>query len=338
MRLRWALWIIIASVRCCCKGRGRGKVTQTVRGIAQSISRMILSWIGLGVIGLCIVTNWAIAANGTETSNTIPLNFHREQTLPYGVPTVEARTQGESMALLLDLGEKQAELLVHPRVLTHIQVTWQSAPCSRETQPSRCVHQFTLSSLSLGNMPLMPITGEVLTRLWYPSSEVEFSETPFVYDGKLGYPFFSKFNVLIDYPDATLVLYKKGVLPGFLKARRWIKLHFTGQLITPVLLNKRVIKLQWDTACIPSKMNARLLKHVKLAACPRNAPYKRSGQCRRLKTRALSTKAGRLLPATWFQLESADPRPQVDGVMGANFFQNHSVFLDFQRHNIYVKE
>lgn len=281
-----------------------------------------------------------IFAQSQKASATIqtvlPLRFDSGNQAPYGLPSTVITIQGKKLPILFDTGASKAELVLSQEALKNINVKFTKKKiCFKAFDGKHCQKEFIIPEIKLGAFVVKNVKGTLMTKLW-GGHEENFIPTEASRNGVLGFGLLSKFNVLLDYPNAKVLLIKPGNQPSDYKIKRWVHFPFVGYLNTNLKINGKIINVSWDTGAVPSVIRKSIASDFKSTPCPGNAPYARKN-CLSVETTSFTTDKDEELPNTWFKIVDMPSYAPFDALIGDNFYKENLVYFDFNKHCIYVK-
>ncbi len=263
---------------------------------------------GVCAAALCAISLSVAAQDVRKSEGSLPIRVPLE--FEGRLPTVMATISGKPVSLFVDLGGYKAialkassggslDLSYGDRI-----ERWRNS--DGEVFSSRL---FSVSDLKLGSATLNGLDGIEL-----PGDDSRFSQ-----DGYLGYPTLSRFVVVIDYPLGELRLYPqgaKGVVERECGAS--FPLQVIGGVVrSTVTTNEGPLIFQWDTGSTEN-----VLRPSSLAG---PSPTQKSASHPFSKFDVGGHDLGRIrIPLREFVA------PDVDGILGTDFFESRVVCLDLQ--------
>jgi hypothetical protein len=166
------------------------------------------------------------------------------------------------------------------------------------------------------------------------------NKTQSLKNGVIGLAFLQRFNLLINYPEKQVVLYKQEVVPA-INLKSWIRIPFStknGFIETDASIDRVKLRLAWDTGFAPSRLKPfnQFKKHIEV--CPSN--YDIFGKSLVCYTSRQISMSNVKIPNTVFlytDLNLPNFVP-IDGFIGTNFYYKHAVFFDFKNHVMYIRD
>ena len=274
-----------------------------------------------------------------DTLAVIPLQYNPDAEGTHDLNArINVTIDSMRQSLVLGLGYAGTSISLHPSTLakyhhTFNGVTVNQANIKREKIKLR---EFILPRVLFGDLAITNLKG------------LESPEPPAGMEGTtgevLGLDFLKQFNVLIDYRDKQLVLYKKGYLPPL--EAKWTRVkfetHYDQGIILPVFVPelKKIYHCVLITANPPRDDQGRLFGLVR----------QDSGLGKDLLKSGLTTGAGDL-PEYTGDLDLASLKlhninfkiidyklPEYDGMLFYPIMADHPLFIDFAHNNIYIEK
>ncbi len=269
-----------------------------------------------------------------ETS--VPLQFNTGNPSPYGLATTTINIQGKNLPVIVDTGASETEIALSEYALRNLHVVFTGKQiCFMALDGKHCQKIFIIPKVQIGSFTIENVTGTLMTKLW-GGNEKGFKNTEASRNGVIGLGLLSKFNLLIDYPNATLTLIKPYNYPSQYNISNWVSLPFVEKLKTQLKIDGQIATLYWDTGAVPSIIKRPFASSLNLTPCPSRTSYGQT-HCLRAETQNLETFAGGKLPNTWFMVEDIPSYAPFDALIGSNFFHENVVYFDFDNHIIYTK-
>ncbi len=117
---------------------------------------------------------------------------------------------GKEYPVIFDTGAKKYALALTKKALEGIQVHFTGKKiCSTSVRGKDCLDEFIVPEVQPGAFTVKNVKGVVLdnSKLWGGNGQ-NFKETAASQNGLMGFPLLSKFNLLLDYPRAKLIIVK----------------------------------------------------------------------------------------------------------------------------------
>ncbi len=162
-------------------------------------------------------------------------------------------------------------------------------------------------------------------------------------DGAIGLDLLSAFDVLIDYPGRTLVLYRRDRDPAFLSDGGWSRCSFAGNLTVRVGLGDRTERFWFgvDTGCgcnlvsRSSELGALIAAEIGRKAGSFRLGRRRARECSSYRVDHLYLDDCDLGGCQL--VLSALPSYMNDGLIGYDFFARYLVYITFRKQEIWFK-
>ena len=255
-------------------------------------------------------------------------------------PSVLVTIQGVQIPLQFDLGAGNTELSLNPALIKKYKIlvkyTGKVRRVSDTVGRKATLKEFILPTIQLSNLKISPIKGVENNPFPWGSPG---NPPPYAKNGVIGVSLAAKFNVIIDYKNAKLILIKgNGYPPGY-DVSQWQQFPFimTGNVITAAKLGNKKINLLWDTGSQynlirPSTIKANKIKNCSQATASDIAVN--ANDCHKI-TATLTIGKHRFKNMT-FYITPMKGLP-ADGIIGASFFESHTVYINFSRRIMAVK-
>ena len=179
--------------------------------------------------------------------------------------------------------------------------------------------EFVIPELHLGNGIFRDVAG--FER--HESADAQFGRAPF--EVAIGREFLQRYRVIVDYPGHRIELHATGSHPVCGEPTGTIEPHPSGLMYSILLTDDGPLKLAWDTGSTYSLIQKRL-------AAERGMRF----QDERYATHRLRLGSRELGPHRMVVLDLAGA-PEIDGVLGSNFFAQHRVCFDYPARTISVR-
>lgn len=268
--------------------------------------------------------------------SVLPLQFNSGNPAPYGVPSTSIIIQDKEIRLLFDTGAFKSEIVLSEQALRNIRVKYTGKQiCFNAMDGEHCQKEFIVPEVKIGKFVIKNVTGTVMSKLW-GGNEKGFQESEASRNGIIGLALLSKFNVLLDYSHAKVLLVKHDNMPLSYNIANWVSIPFEKNLITHLTLNGKQLVFGWDTEAIPSVIKQSAVKEFQHSPCPKGAPYSKANY---LSVQTASfTMGNKKLPNTWFKVVDIPSCAPFDALINSNFIKENLVYFDFKNHNIYIKK
>jgi len=269
---------------------------------------------------------------------TIPLSFNTGNPEPHGLPSMEIIIQGKKIPLILDSGASKSEVTLSKKALNGLKVEFTGNQiCTTALDGEHCEPEFVIAELTLGNIVLKNVNGTLMEELW-GGDDTDFISTEASDNGVIGYDFFKRFNVMLDYPNREVVFFSIDEKLKKYNISDWISIPFTEHLKTKVILNNEVITLGWDTGSVPSIIKKNVASKMVPSKCKQDTPYGKRDDCEQIITNSFKIFANLInLPPTWFLIKDIPQEAPFDGIIGSNFYMEHVIYFDFKNQQILIK-
>lgn len=278
----------------------------------------------------------AFAEPNSITQTSLPLQFNTGNPAPYGLPSTVITIQGKSIPLIFDTGADKDELVLGQDLVKKLKVVFTGKKiCGTAVDGKFCGREFIIPEVKLGDFIVKNVKGSEITHLWDSHDNTGFQETAAARNGVIGLALLSKFNILLDYPQAKAILVQPKNKLFTYDIDHWIAIPFSDRLRTSLKLNGKLMTMGWDTGSIPSIIKQSSVQDLKKAACPSNAPYAKD--CSGIITTIFQTTKGENLPNTWFKIRDIPAAAPFDALLGSNFYANNLIYFDFDHHAVYIK-
>jgi len=278
------------------------------------------------VILLSVFFKTAIALNVNE-ENTI------EMDLSNYIPVIKGQIADKKINLLFDTGATSSLILNETllRTIGRIKRTGKIRKYIDSAGKITVLDELIIPEISIDSL----ISYNVNTYLYRPwglkfSSNTEnlkeqkqeghiasdFHESQ---SGVVGFEFFKNKKIIIDYLNKKIVVFNGTQLPKPYHSKKWfstnVNIDERGLVLTGILKNKKALFLL-DTGATASILHSRVFQNKKKQA------------------KVDVNFNGYKIKNHLFQLV-AYQEPQVDGILGYNFFKEVLVYLDFERKELY---
>jgi hypothetical protein len=250
-------------------------------------------------------------------------------TLNHGLPEIKVSIGETQIPVILDLGANTFLMLNLERYpdlpITYTGATGQASD-AKGNQYS--IRHFLVPSVTIGDQLILHQVTGVEFKFdpdWAPPNT----------NGNIGLNFLRQYNVLLDYQRRRMILTDHNELP-IETLENWVQVpfnlgdHESGSLITPCILQGEVYQCLWDTGATASFIRADIVQGLSSATNPSGRPAQFP----------LGVAWGQGDDARETQIEFMPiegTRPFFDAAIGANFFLEHLVLIDFAHRVLYYK-
>ena len=283
-----------------------------------------------------------ISCQNSDISNelvSVPLIFHDEMEDGHidGNAYITVMIGNDSLQLFLDTGNPSASIDLTTKTLERINVRFTGETKKSWDYKGReySSRKYILPNIKIGELEVPNIYG----------AEHKISSSS---DGTFSFGFLDDFNILINYPNRNIRLYKLGYLPTYLSKNTWhiVDAFNQGGFRMPLRLVgfHSDISFTIDNAAIAlddkqkpfgliraNSVFGEYLKDNNLII-PKEDDPSISG----LFSSDNLTLNGTIIPKMDFMVVDYK-YPESDGLMGYNFFIKYPMFIDFSSKKIYVK-
>lgn len=268
-------------------------------------------------------------------STEVPIYFTSEDNSP-SYAYIDVFVNTVKLRLFIDTGHGYGTVSLPPSVLNGIDVIYTGV--TKENRDFKGTkydsRHYLIPEIRIGSLVLNQLPGyEFLSR----------------YDdlgGLIGLAFLNQFNVLIDYPNRKLGLYRKDFYPDYLKSQGWMKVQLVPPLSLPVKLKNyeetftfcldtgaiAVDKEKHSYGTIRSESEFGQLVQQKETVEPDPMDADILGK---FSSNQLRTPCNYPLAPMDFMLADYE-YPKRDGFLGHNFFSKYSVFIDFTKDELHL--
>lgn len=281
------------------------------------------------------LTQIAVAESQSVTETSLPLKFDTGNPAPDGMPSIFITIQGKKLPILFDTGAKKTQLALTKQALKNIDVHFTGKEiCFNAMDGKHCQKEFIIPEVVLGSFTIKNVKGVLMSKLWGGNDE-DFIETEASKNGVVGFALLNQFNILLDYPQAKVILTKPQSKPKDYHMAQWTSVPFTDHFQTKLNINDKPVNLSWDTGASLSIIKASIAQNFPQTACPAGKRYSKK-DCLRIEPTSFTTSDGKILPNTWFHVIDIPSYAPFDGLVGSNFYQENLVYFDFDEHKIFV--
>lgn len=199
---------------------------------------------------------------------------------------------------------------------------------------------FQIPKLKLGNIPffnaiVLQQNHEFLqnTQVWQSSKSKEMIKNRIAHiDGKIGLPVFQDYNCLFDFPNSIIVLYEKTEKPVDF-VNNFASIPFTMEkcgIVLSIETDSDSLKMALDTGATYSVIRDREnLDNIRAITKGSNEWYYETNHL----------KIGGYDFGPWeFALFNFSKELDIDGCLGADFFLEYVIYLDFDDKKAYIKK
>jgi len=259
----------------------------------------------------------ALAANGNAQHYTVlPITFKG------GFPIVNVKINNNPISVLFDLGAANIGLSLSKKIIEQNGLSLRYTGTEKKLHDSQgrsaVVKEFVIPKIQLGNFILTNINGSEYHPFPWGAPGPPPEE---VTHGVIGLGLISHFNVIIDYQHEKLILIKNDHCPDEYSLRAWKQIHFifNKNIFTPVRLNDKKnnrLILLWDTGAPFNFIKSGILNQSGIVDLIID---------------------DQSLNHVMFTIQSMEGLP-ADGVVGAPFFRDHIVYIDFDKKILGIKD
>lgn len=283
--------------------------TKPVAMIGRAVLIVSLSALGAQMAGASVPP----ASGDARSSIPLHIPFTVDQT---GLPTFEAKIDGKPVSLFLDFGGYK-NLSLKQHVLENLEVTYKNETehFTSSTGVLSTVKTFTAHNFQAGTVRLSTIDGASL-----PDGLYRFPQ-----DGYLGFGFLKAFLVVFDYAHGEARLYPSNN-PKLMQSE-------CGTNVFPVEVAKGVAEVDVETELGKRVFSFDTGSNQNVARPGKNPVLGAPGtlfkyQKFKLGNHDLGAESFLIIPYA---------APDVDGVLGRNFFSKHIVCIDIAAGNAAVR-
>lgn len=301
------------------------------------------SLISKSLLAFLFLTNPVFTQSLESFETSLPLQFDTGNSAPYGLPSTIITIEGKSIPIILDTGAKKFGLALTKEALKKIHVHFTGkAICSFSRTGEHCYKEIIVPEVKLGHFSVKNVEGILVDEMWDSGyDEKNFKATEASNNGLVGYALLSQFNFLLDYKNSKLTLINANKIPTDYDVSTWTAIPFSGHFNTKLFVDGKLLTFSWDTGAIPSIISRKAAQSFTQIPCPKDNPYREPGSvdnCFRVELNSLTTMNNEFISNTaWFSVSDMPDNVPFDGLIGSNFYANHLVYFDFDKHKIYVK-
>jgi predicted aspartyl protease len=252
----------------------------------------------------------------------IPLKF--EERLPYeeGLPYVTIKTAAGRSDLLFDTGAKNTTIDLTPELIEKLNVRHVGGPNLTISNYGFSIYRhFVLPEVNIGKLSYKNLLC---------------GKEKLYFHGVMGLALFKEFNLLINYKEEKILLYRNNKYPNDIAD--WQKIPFFATKHYGTIVkgrfqgSDRELTFLVDTGACGIGNNGEVCNFIKGSAFDKLAGN--PGEEIRSHNLILGQKVIQSL-----NFMSSDWRftPSIDGVLGSDFFLKHTVFLDFENLHMYIR-
>jgi hypothetical protein len=252
------------------------------------------------------------------TGAVVPLTIERD------MPIVELHTQDRALRLIVDLGGADA-LAITESALAQLDVKWTggSKRVFDAFGKSSRAREFVLADARLGELDLHNVRGYII-----PEERLRQNGLPERLDGYVGHGLLGAMNLLVDYPQQRLVFVPADAPPP-IDISHWTHSPFefgTAGVTSRIEIDGRDMKAVWDTGANHTVIRPKRVPPDLPRRTTRFNEFATAGSIR-IGDRDLGP----------LDLSLLDFRhPNVDVIMGNNFFAEHAIWFDFANERLAV--
>jgi hypothetical protein len=272
-----------------------------------------------------------VFATGGSADIVLPLKLSTQ-----GFPTTSIQIQNHNIPLIFDSGASKTAITLSRDIVNKLHL--QMKPANKkvcfhdDTGKETCLREYTLAELKLGQLTMYNVSCQLMDSLWGGHYDEGFVWFDAAKNGVIGLDLLRQFNVLVDYKKSRIILSKLGEYPSQYNMKTWVQVPFSSLSgIVHAKINGIDTRLVWDTGANNSiiKSTAKIAAVAKKKSCA----SKSNPNCQCFE--AMKVIAGnKQLPKIKFFVQ--DNEFPFDGLVGSNFFKDHTVFFDFKRNIILI--
>jgi hypothetical protein len=300
-------------------------VSALITGVEVIMKRIRQSGlICLLIIGFFICSTASIygGVNPSLAPKIIPLTVEK------GMPYLQVKIGAKVLRMTLDTGENRVFFAIKPSVLQELTVDY-STTVRKNLDAAGNVYNskiFTLPFVQMGDLDLTNVT-----------AFEELRDTPDC-DGIIGNMVLESFIILIDYPNARLVLYPKTTYPAELDLAQWLKLSFVHENIGIICKGKlgptaKELRFCLDTGAVCLNEKGKSYGLLKPQVATEMTPAGNDTETMLIDHFYLD--GIDIGPMDFYLYNFA--QPPVDGFLGYNFLVDHQVLIDFERQLLFIR-
>ncbi len=246
----------------------------------------------------------------------------------YGFSLVSVEVAGAKIPVNFDLGGSNLQLALSPAILKkygiHVQYTGNDVHGTDARGVRTTYKEFILSQIKLGRFVINDVKG-IEYHAWGGAGAPK--------NGIVGYDLISKFNVIIDFPAAKIVLIDGGAAPPGYDIASWPRVPFNtkGRMITEAKIKDKTLSLLWDTGTPLSSVKLGDQIAGDVAACSTTVLFQLAeteATCRKITTADFVMGEHDFGHITLHTRQM--PGLPADGMIGDDFFRQYIVFIDFR--------
>jgi hypothetical protein len=249
----------------------------------------------------------------------VPLALERD------MPIVELHAQDRKLRLIVDLGGADALALTEPS-LASLNVGWTggSKHVSDAFGRSTRSREFVLERARLGDLDLHGVRGYVI-----PESRLHQAGLPENLDGYVGHGLLGAMNLLVDYPQQRLMLVPREA-PSPLDISECAHSAFEFKrvgVVSRIAIAGRTLTTVWDTGANRTV--------IRPHSVPPGLPRRTTQRNEIISVESVQIGEQDTGPLDLYLLDFS--QPNVDVIMGNNFFAEHAVWFDFANERLAVE-
>ena len=155
--------------------------------------------------------------------------------------------------------------------------------------------------------------------------------------GNRGLGLLEKFNIIIDYKNKKLILINGNDYPPEYNIATWPKINFLmeGNIVTPIKFGDKTENLLWDTGAPFNFIKPEFKITGEIKSCTETDISEFGSNCKKIFSNIVINDYH--LGKHMFYIISMKGLP-AEGVIGAPFFKNHIVYINFSQKILAVKE
>lgn len=242
--------------------------------------------------------------------------------------------QGVTLKLMFDSGSEWGTITLIPEVLDKIKVNYTANKMQYRDAYGNVYYtrKFTIPEIRIGDLNITNIIA------------VENLTSPEGFDGYIGLGFLKNFNMMIDYQNKRITLYRNTIIPDFLEAEKWFRYRYYENQQFKINFNflNKEYQIGLDsgsgTTAIPvgSELGKDILSHLGITE----------------ENVVINQRTGEnvyIYNIEHIYLDEYDLGKQVcvlsddmsgymgNGLMGFDFFNNNIIFICFESKDIWLK-
>jgi len=276
----------------------------------QLFGRLVLT----AFLSGCGVSQHFVIESPEKKSIELPIDLSEDY------PFVTVNVQGHDIPLLLDLGGFST-IAFGDSILSTLKVEYTgSRSFSDAYGTSFKVRNYVIPSAEIGGLKLKNIE----------ATEIKYNQnmSARAKNGYIGIGFLKKFKkVIFDYPNRKMILLQEEALPSEYQSIAWSShaMSGSGDVHSKVIIDGKEVEFLWDTGASYSVI------HREVTAPDKIRPFENMEAYTATSMKTGNTELG---PNDFILLDFSEP--DVDGIIGHNYFAKHKVLIDFENRTIGV--